>query len=136
MRTLSSAPWGKAWSASARCASAAATTASVARVKEKKKASPWVSTSTPPVGAKRLAQELAVLREDLAVGLAQGLEQVGRALDVVEHQGDRSLGQLSHRPPRDASSPGLFPPAVAGSVGKLTPNCRLPDSAFGKQGSQ
>ena len=65
-----------------------------------KNASPWVSTSTPPCGRERLAQDAAVLGQRLGVAVGPELaQQPRRALDVGEQERHRPAGQvLSHEP--------------------------------------
>src|SRR5918996_3579552 len=50
----------------------------------------------PAVGAVRLADDAAVLRNELAVALAQPLQEPGGALDVTEDEGDRPGRQGRH----------------------------------------
>ena len=57
--------------------------------KAKKKASPCVSTSTPPSRGERLAKHAAMLGERIRVRLrAELVQQPRRALDVREEEGD------------------------------------------------
>ena len=87
------APPGHAWSRSARCAATAASAASRARANEKKNASPCVSISVPPLLAEALADDAAVRRHDVAVVVAELLQQPRRALDVGEGERDGSAGK-------------------------------------------
>jgi hypothetical protein len=48
-----------------------------------------------PVARERLAQDAPMLGEDLAVAIAELLEQLGRAFDVREQEGDRAAVELS-----------------------------------------
>ena len=89
-------PSGQACAASARCAATAAATASRARSKQKKNASPCVSISWPP-RRERVADDPPVLGEGVGVAVAELLEQLGRALDVGEHEGDRAAVQRASR---------------------------------------
>ena len=109
-------------SASAACAPSAAATASEAREKATKKASPCVSTSTPR-GGQLVAQRQPVLREDTRVALVPELgEKPRRALDVGKQKGDGASGKSAHtasflplfrrkhRPSGKASNPAQHPP--------------------------
>ena len=81
--------------ASARCASAAAATASDARANATKNASPCVSTSTPSCRRQTSRKHAVVLGEHVRVPVAQLLEQPRRPLDVGEeerHRPGRKLG--------------------------------------------
>ena len=82
--------------ASARVASAAAATAWGAVAKATKKASPWVSTSTPLVRGEGRAQQRLMLAQGTGVLVAQPLEQLGAALDVGEQEGDGAGGEWCH----------------------------------------
>ena len=63
--------------------------------KAKKKASPCVSTSTPPSVRAGLADDAPVLGERLGVALgAERVQELRRALDVGEEEGDGAGGEV------------------------------------------
>ena len=95
MRTRSSVSSGQECSASRRWHATALTTASLARPKATKNESPCVSISWPPCSANGLAQDPLVIGERLAVAVAaELLEQLRRALDVGEQEGDGADGKF------------------------------------------
>ncbi len=99
MRTRTITLSGQTWVARARCISTAAETASVARAKATKKASPCVSTSWPFHTRNARTEELAALLQHTGVTLAQLLEQRGGALDIRKEECDGPRRELKHTEP-------------------------------------
>ena len=58
-----------------------------------KNASPWVSTSPAAVGRDRIADQLRVGGQDVAVGTLETLEELGGTLDIGEHERERLVNQ-------------------------------------------
>ena len=118
MRTRSSVPCGHSCSARRRWAVTAVETASFARRKATKNESPCVSISWPSFSGKRLAEDPLMIGERLPVDVSSELlEQLGRAFDVGEQEGDgadRQLADCAH--PASLSPPGGRNQARAGLV--------------------
>ena len=84
---------GSVCRAQRRWTAAAAATASVARAKATKNASPCVSTSAPS-WSRIIPERRPVLGEELAITVPSSLQQSRRALDVGEEKGDGASGKL------------------------------------------
>src|SRR5438067_1817408 len=49
-----------------------------------------------PVGVEACAKKASVVSEQIRIGVAGTLQQLGRALDVGEKKGDSPAGRISH----------------------------------------
>ena len=87
---------GKEAPAKDRCASAAACTASRARRKVKKSASPWRSTWCPPRPPNASASSRSCSARSLGISAIEPTLRKCRSLDVREQEGDRS-GRCMYR---------------------------------------
>ena len=88
---------GHSWPRTALWAAIAAWTAVPALRKTAKNESPWRSISTPPASSNARPEELVVEREELSVLVsAQVLQELGRALDVREQEGDGAGRKCVH----------------------------------------
>ena len=72
-------------------------TASPARAKATKNASPWVSISRPLCEAKAERSRVRLGCDEFGVGrIAEALDELSRLHDVREEEGDRSGRQVPH----------------------------------------
>ena len=94
MRTLISEPSGHGWAASARWAAAAAAIADEADENATNSASPSEPKMRPPFALDRVADQPPVLLQQVRVGVAERLDEAGRALDV----GEQERRRLCRRP--------------------------------------
>ena len=77
----------------AACASTAPASASAADSNATKTASPRVPTWLPPWRGQRLVEQLVVRGEQVRPGVAVLLDEVGRAFDIGEEEGDDAFGE-------------------------------------------
>jgi hypothetical protein len=103
IRTVTWASCGQACAARSRCASTAASTASLAVRKATKNESP-LAIDLLAVGREGCAQDPRVLCEQLGVAAAELLEQPSRPFDVHEQEGDGAAVKLRREPPYKTGS--------------------------------